>query len=55
MTQILLPGFPEGAERINTMLSILWQDKWSPTLLAATIISRMRRTTQRESGLRCRA
>ena len=28
MTQILLPGFPEGAERINTMLSILRQDKW---------------------------
>lgn len=27
MTQILLPGFPEGAERINTMLSILRQDK----------------------------
>ncbi|MDP1572892.1 MAG: hypothetical protein Q8M04_01465 [Pseudomonadota bacterium] len=28
MTQILLPGFPEGAERINPMLSILRQDKW---------------------------
>jgi hypothetical protein len=28
MTQILVPGFPEGAERINTMLSILRQDKW---------------------------
>ena len=27
MTQILLPGFPEGAERINPMLSILRQDK----------------------------
>ncbi len=27
MTQILLPGFPAGAERINPMLSILRQDK----------------------------
>jgi len=27
MTQILLPGFPEGAERINPMFSILRQDK----------------------------
>ncbi len=27
MTQILLPEFPEGAERINPMLSILRHDK----------------------------
>ncbi len=27
MKQILLPGFPEGAERINAVLSILRQDK----------------------------